>query len=143
MGQIEIRLDAVIFNDHGEILLARHEKNTKSYWVLPGGHLEFGESLDGALRRELSEELGFEDVEVKELVFVDEVLLPSRHVLHIGFDVHIVEEYLTNPGVITENETIKEVRFFSLAEIVNANHTFYPSKEFIIQLIENRTAVML
>ncbi len=143
MEQIEIRLDAVICNEQGEILLARHEKQKKSYWVLPGGHLQFGEAMDVALRRELREELGFEDVEVKELVFVDEFLSPERHVVHIGFDVSVVEEYLANPGVIAEDESIQEVRFFSLAEIVNANDTFYPSKDFIIQLIENRTAVML
>lgn len=143
MTEIEIRVDAVIFNDKGEILLARHEKEKRSYWVLPGGHLLFGENLDAALRRELNEELGFEDIEVKDLVFVDEFITHSRHVVHIGFDVRVVEEYLSHPGVITENESIREVRFFSLAEVVNSNHTFYPSKEFIIQLIENRTAVML
>lgn len=143
MEHIEIRIDGVIFNDHGEILLAHHEKEKKSYWVLPGGHLQFGESLENALRRELNEELGFEDVEVKDLIFVDEFVTPSRHVVHIGFDVHVVDEYLANVGVITENESIKEVRFFSLAEIVNANDIFFPSKEFIIQLIENKTAVML
>jgi len=143
MEHIEVRVDAVILNDRGELLLALHEKNKKSYWVLPGGHLQFGETLDGAIRRELREELGFEDVEVKELLFVDEFIDTSRHVVHIGFDVRVVEEFLANPGVIAEDESIRDVRFFSLAEIVNATGVFYPSKEFMIQLIENRTAVML
>jgi len=140
MQKIEVRVDAVIFNDQGEILLAKHEKDGRSYWVLPGGHLQFGETLDGAVRRELREELGFEDVEVKELLFVDEFIDTSRHVVHVGFLVCVVEDYLENPGVIVENESVKDVRLFSMAEVVNAVDTFYPSKEFIIQLIETQMA---
>ena len=44
------------------ILLCRHEKPGKEYWLLPGGGVNSGESLVDALRRELSEEVGLDDM---------------------------------------------------------------------------------
>lgn len=41
----------------GHILLVHSKKARNTY--LPGGHIEFGESAVGALKREIREELGF------------------------------------------------------------------------------------
>ena len=43
------------------LLLCRHEKPGKEYWLLPGGGVKSGESLADALRRELLEEVGIDD----------------------------------------------------------------------------------
>ena len=43
------------------VLLCRHEKPGKEYWLLPGGGVNSGESLVDALHRELAEELGISD----------------------------------------------------------------------------------
>ena len=34
------------------ILLVRHEKNDYSYWLVPGGGVEFGEEIEETARRE-------------------------------------------------------------------------------------------
>lgn len=52
---IEIIARAVILVD-GHVLLARQTNAARTF--LPGGHIEFGEPADAALRRELAEELG-------------------------------------------------------------------------------------
>ena len=56
---------AVIIND-SKILLIHRYKNGEEYWVFPGGHIEVGEAVDQALRREIQEELSMEAIEIGE-----------------------------------------------------------------------------
>lgn len=52
---------AVIWNDRREVLLIRRTKEPrKGQWSLPGGKVQFGESLEDAVRREVREETGLE-----------------------------------------------------------------------------------
>lgn len=52
---------AVIWNDAQAVLLIRRTKEPrKGQWSLPGGKVEFGESLEDAVRREVREETGLE-----------------------------------------------------------------------------------
>lgn len=47
----------------GKFLIVRRSENARAeigYWELPGGRLEFGETTEDALRRELREEVGLE-----------------------------------------------------------------------------------
>ena len=50
---------AVVWNDRGQVLLIRRTKEPrKGQWSLPGGKVEFGETLEEAIRREILEETG-------------------------------------------------------------------------------------
>jgi 8-oxo-dGTP diphosphatase len=86
----QIRVAAVIVRDD-EILLARHERNGKRYWVLPGGGVEYGETLEEALVRELMEESGFE-IRVGPIRLIHDSIRPDgrRHVVNICFTAKIV-----------------------------------------------------
>ena len=60
----QLAVSAVIFRD-GKILLVRRARSpAKGFYSLPGGRVEFGESLHAALHREVAEEtaLGIEIV---------------------------------------------------------------------------------
>lgn len=57
MPNIEIITRALILNKD-KILLCK--KKGKKYYFLPGGHVEFGESAEQALGRELKEELNIQ-----------------------------------------------------------------------------------
>src|SRR5687767_13917277 len=54
--QKEIRpaVAAVIFNERGEVLLQKRRDVNK--WCIISGHVEFGESVEEAMLREISEE---------------------------------------------------------------------------------------
>ena len=90
MGEPRIRVSALL-RWRGQILLCRHEKPGKEYWLLPGGGVDMGESLTDALQRELEEELGIdEEVPVEGPVCIVDSIAPkrtlsSKHVVHIVF----------------------------------------------------------
>ncbi|HEX6292010.1 MAG TPA: NUDIX hydrolase [Herpetosiphonaceae bacterium] len=54
-GRFNYRTVGVIYHDHHVLL---HRADYESFWSLPGGRVEFAESAQAALVRELREELG-------------------------------------------------------------------------------------
>lgn len=63
-NNFEICARAIIKNK-GKILLCWHK--SKKYYFFPGGHVDFGETAESALVRELKEEL---DIKVKKVSFI-------------------------------------------------------------------------
>jgi ADP-ribose pyrophosphatase YjhB (NUDIX family) len=74
----------VICPQGDELLLVRHQKGEKTYWLLPGGGVEFGESLTTCAEREMREETGL-TVEVDRPVWMSEAIDPDgrRHILNV------------------------------------------------------------
>jgi 8-oxo-dGTP diphosphatase len=115
-----IRVSVIIIDD-GTILLVRHEKYGRTYWVLPGGGVDFGESLGDAAVREVKEETNL-DIVVDKLVFVDDILPEDRHR-------HVVDVYFTAKVVGGElrlgaDSYLREVKYFSVEDL--ATLPFYP-----------------
>lgn len=105
-GDIKTRV-AGVFVREGKILLVRHEKDGRSYWLLPGGGLEYSESLEAALERELMEEAGLK-VKAGRLLFIAESLPPDKH-RHV-INVVLAGEILAGEAKLNEvSERLKEV----------------------------------
>ena len=67
MNNMQKRARAIIV-ENGKLLTFKRNKDHKIYWVLPGGGVEEGETIEQTLKRECMEELGV-DVEVQEKLF--------------------------------------------------------------------------
>jgi hydrolase, NUDIX family len=52
-----ISLKALIYNNAGQILVVK--EIDRMYWDLPGGGMDFGETIELSLKRELLEEVGY------------------------------------------------------------------------------------
>lgn len=85
------RVSVIVISDDNRILLVRHRKGNRQYWVLPGGRLEYGETFKECGVREMKEETGF-DVAVERFLFLSEAIAPdrSRHIVNIFLKARVV-----------------------------------------------------
>ena len=114
-----IRVSAAL-HWHGRILLCRHEKPGKEYWLLPGGGVNSGESLVDALERELREEVGIDDVPFEGPVAIVDSIAPVRsfaqkHVVHIIFAGDLSGRSLEQ--VTSEDSAVRGHRLFEVTEL--------------------------
>jgi ADP-ribose pyrophosphatase YjhB (NUDIX family) len=114
-----IRVSAIL-RWHGRLLLCRHEKPEKEYWLLPGGGVNSGESLVSALERELREEVGIEDVPFEGPVAIVDSIAPVRsfaakHVVHIIFAGDLSGRSLEQ--VTSADAAVRGHRLFSAPEL--------------------------
>ncbi|MGD0272396.1 MAG: NUDIX hydrolase [Gaiellaceae bacterium] len=117
-----IRVSAML-RWHGRILLCRHEKPGKEYWLLPGGGVKSGESLLDALQRELSEEIGIDyEIPVEGPIALADSISPghlpvSKHVVHIIFAGDLSEHSLEEVASI--DDAVRGHRLFAPEELAD------------------------
>jgi len=79
---------ALIFNPEGKLLLVKSHKFNGMY-VIPGGHIELGEKMEDALKREVKEETDLDIYNVKfigfqEFIF-DEIFHTKKHFIFFDY----------------------------------------------------------
>jgi len=115
-----IRVAAIIVKGD-TLLLVRHVKGDKTYWLLPGGGVEYGESCGDALARELKEETNL-DVAVRDLVMANDSIPPDthRHVVNLYFTADVVGGDLA----MGDEANLAELSYVPFDEL--AGLEFYP-----------------
>lgn len=84
-------VDGIIELSGKIVLIQRKKEPFKGYYALPGGFVEYGETVEDAVIREVKEETGLE-TEIISLVgvFSDPERDPRRHTLSVAYSLRIV-----------------------------------------------------
>jgi len=112
---IGVGVGGAIINEKNEILLfLRNVNPEKGYWSIPGGSVEYGETIEDAVIRELYEELGIQ-IEIVGLLGVANHIVgeDKSHWVSPEFQVKIV----SGTPVNLESDKHIEMEWFSLENL--------------------------
>jgi len=112
----EPTVGALIFNQEGKVFLMTSPK-WKGKYVIPGGHIEMGETIEQALRREIKEETNLSIFDIQFISFQEfiygEGFHEKRHFIFLDYACKTkdVEVVLNKEGLeyvwITIDEALK------------------------------------
>lgn len=130
-----LSIDCIVagFKQDLTILLVKHASGiSKGKWALPGGWIQYDESLDQAAGRILKALTGLSDIYLKQLRAFGEVeRFPSKRVITVAYSAFVkYEEYEIVPGF-----TASDAKWFPLKEIPDMPYDHnYILREFIEDL---------
>lgn len=131
MNKIVLVVRGVIKYEGAFLLIKQRNKSDKEYILFPGGHVEEGESLQSALKREFKEELGINIVPQK-ILFTRETDSPFDKCLEIFFECE-TKSKISNVKVIQKGEIGQEelvgIGYYQNSELVQMNN-FVPGPQF-------------
>lgn len=82
--QPKLAVDCIILLDNKVLLIKR--KNRPKGWALPGGFVNYGETVEAAVRREVKEETGLDIVDLNQFrVYSDPKRDPRGHCVSVVF----------------------------------------------------------
>ncbi len=110
---IKIGCEIFIVQDGALLLGKRKNCYGAGDWGLPGGHLEYGETLREGAIRELKEELGINARDLELCTVVDDIENNGGHYIHMSF---VLNSYEGNIS-LKEPDKCYEWRFFPLGSL--------------------------
>ncbi len=116
---ISVGVGAVILNDDGRILLVKHVPRRGDFWggqwMVPGGNLEPGETLEEGVIREVEEETNLKVEVLRHVSTLDRIVREGDevkiHVVYVDFLARLVG------GELRPGSDVGAARWFSRGEI--------------------------
>ena len=126
---------AILIIQDNKILTMQYRYGDTDVYNLPGGNVEFGETMSDTLAREMVEELNIE-VTVNELIAIGEVFFPEKkkHTLHALFKGKIINgDPIINPA----ETSALAVKWLNINDLPNIN--LYPNiTNTIVKYLNNQ-----
>ena len=109
-----VTVGPLIFDKQGKLFLMQSPK-WHNKWVIPGGKIELGETMEHALKREIKEETNLDIYDIQflnvlENIF-DPVFIKKKHFIHINFTAKVKE-----PNIVQLNEEATAYKWVTLEE---------------------------
>ena len=116
-NKVRVRACGICWSDD-KLLMVNHSGLTPTnFWAPPGGGVEFGQSIEEALKKEFREETGL-DVSAGEFLFGCEYIEHPIHSIELFYAIKESKGKLKT-GSDPELQIIKEVKFMSGPEILS------------------------
>jgi 8-oxo-dGTP diphosphatase len=131
-GTLGVAVGVMLLNDEGHMLLGRKMYDGGEIWTMPGGALEYGETLEDAVRREVKEECNLE-VDSTEQMFTFEHNNKDKNTQFVT----VAYKVGSFSGELKNNESDKffEWRWFALDKL--PENLFEPSR-----IISNKSGLI-
>ena len=128
---IGVGCGAIVINDNNEVLLVKRSSSSRTepgMWSRPGGQVEFGETVEEAVEREVLEETGV-TVKFERFLCMDQNMGESKHWIALGF----LATYVSGRAQNLEPDKHYAVRWVSLDELPDnlTAYTRHSVDEFI------------
>lgn len=118
----KVGVGVIVLKDGKVLLGERLASHGAGTWAIPGGHLEFGETFEQTAKREVEEETGLTDIEVKGVVSIVNDRVYDKHFVSVG----MLVEWKSGEPRVTEPEKSANWTWFPV-DALPAN-IFLPSK---------------
>ncbi|MCX6757962.1 MAG: NUDIX domain-containing protein [Candidatus Nomurabacteria bacterium] len=108
-----VRCRAVIVHE-GKLLVVKHNHGL-DFYALPGGHMEWGENIEDAMKREIFEEFGIEP-QIGRLLYIHNFIeKETKQSIEFFFEITNSRDYLDIKKLKgTHSHELSEIRWINL-----------------------------
>ena len=124
-----VSVKALIQDGRGKIVLVQERSND---WSIPGGGLEFGESIEVALGRELTEELG---VAMQSFTPTPVAAWPSQNKKKTCYCFIVLYAVTPTSFDFKTSEEVPAIKFFSPEEILVPGFPIDPADAVLLEYL--------
>ncbi|WP_292460929.1 NUDIX hydrolase [Methanothermococcus sp.] len=120
-----LTVDGIIQIDDRIVLIKRKNPPFKDSWAFPGGFVEYGETTENAVMREIYEETNLK-TKIKHLlgVYSDPNRDPRGHTVSVVYILKYID------GILKGSDDAKEAKLFKIEEVKDLDLAFDHKKIF-------------